>query len=180
MIRINLLHVKRKKKPQPLPPFMIYALIIFGVTILILGIFTFNLAGEVSALKSDKSAKGKKLSELRVKLKDVENYEKDNEVYKQKTKIIEQLKKKQNAPLRLLDEISARLPKGVWLTGLIDKAGAINIKGYAFSNSELVEYVQNLKGSKYLTAVTLLESRKTKLGDVPSIYKFQLTLRIKV
>ncbi len=179
MIRINLLPVKRKKKAQPLPPFFIQGAIILGVIILVLGILTFHLGGKVSDMKNEKAAKEQKLVKLKEQLKEVENYERDNEAYKEKNKIIERLKKNQNVPLRLLDEVSARLPKGVWLTALTDKSGDIDIKGYAFTNSDLVSYVQNLKGSKYLTDVELLESRKATLGDV-STYQFRLTFRIKV
>ncbi len=179
MIRINLLPVKRRKKAQPLPPFVIHSAIILGVTILVLGIYTFNLSGKISDLKNDEAAKEQKLAELKEQLKEVEHYERDNASYKEKNQIIEQLKRNQKAPLRLLDEVSTWLPKGVWLTSLTDKGGAIDISGYAFTNSELVSYVQNLKGSKYLAGVALLESKQAKVGNV-SIYQFKLTLRVKV
>lgn len=179
MIRINLLPVKRRKKTQPLPPFFIQGAIILGVVILVLGILTFRLGGKISDMKDEKVAKEKEVSELKVLLKEVENYERDNELYKEKNRIIEQLKKNQDVPLRLLDEVSARLPKGVWLTSLTDKGGAIEINGYAFTNSDLVGYVQDLKGSKYLIDVALLESRQTTLAEV-SIYQFKLTFKVKV
>ena len=93
--------------------------------------------------------------------------------------IIERLKKNQIVPLRLLDEVSEMLPKGVWLNDLQDKGGLVSIEGYAFSNSDLVSYVQNLKGSEYLTNVMLVESRQAVLGEI-SIYKFKLTFRVQV
>jgi Tfp pilus assembly protein PilN len=82
-------------------------------------------------------------------------------------------------PLRLLDEVSEMLPKGVWITNLSDKVGTVNIEGYAFSNSDLVNYVQKLKSSKYLVNVTLVQSRQQMLEDI-SVYKFSLTFRVKV
>lgn len=179
MIRINLLPVKRKKKSKPIPPVLIQAGIIFIVTVLAVVFFTFHLYGKVSDLKDTKASKERRIAELQEKLKEVENYERDNQLYIEKSQIIEQLKKQQKAPLRLLDEVSARLTKGIWLTSLNDNGGLINIAGYSFSNSELVSYVQNLKKSKYLTEVALLESRQAKLGTV-SLYKFMITFRLKV
>jgi type IV pilus assembly protein PilN len=179
MIRINLLPTRRKKKILPFLNILIPGAIIIGVVILTLVIFTFYLNSKISAMQSEKATKEKRLSELKIALKEVENYERDNKAFKEKSRIIELLQKNQSVPLRLLDEVSERLPKGVWLTTLTDKEGIISIEGYAFTNSDLVSYVQNLKGSKYFMDVTLLESRQTTLEDF-SIYKFKLTFRIKV
>ncbi len=179
MIRVNLLAVKRKKKSQPLPQYIINAVIIFAVTIIGVGLYTFHLSGQVSDKKNKKAVNEQKIKELEEQLKEVATYEKDNEAFQKKNEIIRQLKRNQEVPLRLLDELSSQLPEGVWLSLLSDKAGAVDVSGYAFSNTELVSYVQNLKNSKYLTDVALLESRQQKVGD-SLLYQFKLTLRVKV
>ena len=179
MIKINLLIVKRKKKNVQVYSTLIQGGIILGLTILVLGVFAFHLISKVSDMREEEAAKKKRLTELQVLIKEVDNYEKDNASYKEKTRIIEQLKKNQQAPLRLLDEVSEHLPKGVWLTSLADQQGVINISGYAFTNSDLVGYVQNLKSSKYIEEVALIESRQTTMEN-SSVYQFRLTFKIKV
>lgn len=179
MIRINLLPTKRKKKVLELYTTLIYSAIVSILAIFILGILTFYLSGKVSDLKKAVETREKRLKELKILLKEVADYEKDNESYREKNRIIEQLKKNQQVPLRLLDEVSTHLPKGVWLTAVTDQTGVININGYAFSNSDLVLYVQNLKTSKFFTDVALLESRQAKVGDA-SLYQFKLTFKVKV
>jgi len=183
MIRINLLpleHRRKIKKPLPaLSVVLIPAVVIFVITILVLGYFTINLAGKVSNMKVEKASKEKRLTELKAMIKEVEDYERDNKAFQDKNSIIEQLKKNQHIPLRLLDEVSARLPKGVWLTSLSESGGNTNIEGYAFTNSDLVGYVDNLKGSKYMGDVTLIESRHTIVENV-SVYQFKMTLRVKI
>jgi len=181
MIRINLLPEKkrRKKKAAPIPPFYIYSVLLAAVAVLFLGIFTLHLNSKISELKEEKAVKEQKLAELKELLKEVENFERDIDAYKRKVAIIEQLRKNQDIPIRLLDEVSGQLPKGVWLTELVNRRDSINLSGYAFTNSELVSYVQNLKGSKYMTGVELIESRKASVGGV-SLYKFKLTVKIKV
>ncbi|HEW81478.1 MAG TPA: hypothetical protein ENH18_03810, partial [Nitrospirae bacterium] len=156
MIRINLLPTaKKKKKPLILPaPFM------YGIASLLLLIIaavsiTFFINKHISNLKADIVVQEKKLDQLKVVLKKIENYEKDNEEFKRKADIIEQLKRNQIVPLVLLDEVSEVLPKGVWLTKLTDKARFINIEGYAYSNNDLVGYVQNLKSLKFFQDVML-------------------------
>jgi type IV pilus assembly protein PilN len=176
MIRINLLLTK---KPVKVPPVFVYGSI--GIIALIVALIavTFFLNKKVSDMQAEVSVKEARLKELKAAIVEVQNYEKDNKELIDKTKIIEILKKDQAVPLRLLDEVSDKLPKGVWLTVLSDKNRLINIEGYAFTNYDLVGYVQGLKESKYLTDVTLIESRQTAIDTFP-LYKFKLTFRIKV
>jgi len=178
MIRINLLPSGRKKAVV-IPPTFIYGAAVL-VFLFVVAVFSaFYLSIQISAVKEDIFAKEKRLNELKVVLKEVENYEKNNQEFRKKTKIIEQLKKNQIIPLRLLDEVSNMLPKGVWLTNLIDRGGLVSIQGYAFSNSDLVGYVQNLKKSKYFVDVMLEESRQEEIDEY-SLYKFKLTFKVKV
>jgi type IV pilus assembly protein PilN len=179
MIRINLLSTKRKKKAQPLPPIVIQSILLLVLTALVLVFLGFHFSGKITAMKNEKATKEKELVILKEKLKEVEDFERQNKLFQKRKEIIENLKRKQHAPLLLLDEVSARLPEGIWLVGLSDKGGLVEISGHAFSNTELVTYVQSLKGSKHLTDVTLLESRQQKVGDA-LIYRFKLTLRVKV
>jgi Tfp pilus assembly protein PilN len=176
MIRINLLPTK---KPLKVPPVFVYGVIGIVILFIALTIFTLYLNKKVSNMQADMSAKEKRLNELKQAIIEVQNYEKDNKELLEKTQIIEILKKDQIVPLRLLDEVSERLPKGVWLTILSDKNRVINIEGYALTNYDLVGYVQNLKESKYLTDVMLVESRQTAIESIP-VYKFKLTFKIKV
>ncbi|MBI4682824.1 MAG: PilN domain-containing protein [Nitrospirae bacterium] len=178
MIKINLLPSKRKKT-LVLPPTIIYGMVAVCITIVAIIAFTVYLNKQIVAKKADIYTKEQKLIKLKAALEEVKNYERDNNEYREKNRIIEQLKKNQIVPLRLLDEVSEMLPKGVWLTSLDDKSGVVNIEGYAFSNSDLVTYVQNLKGSKFLADVMLVESRQTDVEDF-SVYKFKLTFVIKV
>jgi type IV pilus assembly protein PilN len=178
MIRINLLPEKRKKKPLRIYTYLIRGAVILVLTILVLGIFTFRLTGKIADLKEEKVIKEKKLSELKVLLKEVENYERDNQSYREKSEIIKRLKNNQHLPLRLLDEVSIHLPKGVWLSSLGDSGGTVGLTGFAFTNVDLVSYVQNLKSSAYFQDVQLIESRQAEFGGV-SLYTFSLSFRMK-
>lgn len=178
MIRINLLKERRIKKAMPLQAIIIPGAIITVITIIVLILYTFYLNSNISTLKAERTQKEKRISELKDAIKQVENFEKDNEEYRQKSMTIERLQGRQIMPLRLLDEVSARLPEGVWLDGLQDKGGSISISGNAFTNPHIVDYVQNLKKSEYLTDVTLLESRMKEVEGY-TLYEFRLSFRMK-
>lgn len=179
MIRINLLPVKRKRKAQPLPPVVIQSIIILAVTIVAIIAVTIYMSGQISTKKASKARKEVELKGLQAQLEEVKNYERDKADFEKKIKIISKLKQNQKVPLKLLEEVSMHIPEGVWITSLADKGGLVSLTGYAFSNSELVTYVQSLKASKFLTDVALLESKQVTVGNAV-VYQFNLKLSVKV
>lgn len=179
MIRINLLVEGRKKKRKPIPVILLLGIVITVVTLSIVSAYTFYLSGKMTSLKEEKVVKEKKLKDLKEKIKTVEDYERENKIVADKTKVIEQLKKNQKGPVKILDELSKKLPKGVWLTKLQEKSGGMTMEGSAFSNPALVTYVQNLKNSQYFTNVNLVESKQKKIKEI-TVYQFKLTCKVKV
>lgn len=181
MIKINLLPVKKKRKPSkvtiPQVPIIPMA-VVFAITAIVAGYFWFSLGNKIDTLNADKASKEKTLADLKVKIKEVENFKRDNKIFEERTNIIERLKKAQSGPVLLLDEISLDIPERVWLLSLNESGGTINIEGLAFSNSDIVSFVNNLKGSKYLTDVGLIESKQGEKEKMP-VFQFKLTCRVK-
>jgi len=77
----------------------------------------------------------------------------------------------------MLDEVSKDLPSGVWLQSLTLSGGMVDIEGYAFSNSEVVAYVDNLKNSRKFSDVFLQESKQADVEKIP-VYLFKLTFKV--
>ena len=84
----------------------------------------------------------------------------------------------QAGPVRLLDVISSLLPKGVGLTALSQKGEDVDIEGTAFTNNELVGFIDRLKASSLFNEVFLVVSEQGKLEGV-EIYKYKLQLKFK-
>jgi type IV pilus assembly protein PilN len=115
----------------------------------------------------------KDLAALKVKVKEVEDYEKNKKNFEEKIGIIEQLRKNQSGPVHLLEEISRSLPDRVWLTSLTEQGGKIDLEGKAVTNAEIVDFINNLKTSRYISEIQLIESRQTAEGGIP-VYNFKL------
>ncbi|MBM4136576.1 MAG: hypothetical protein FJ241_07065 [Nitrospira sp.] len=181
MIKINLLPIarKRRKKPKPVPSFIIIMTITTVVVAVIMAYLVFFFNSQLAAKKAQFAANERKIAELKEKIAAVENFEKLNKSIQQKKEIIEQLRKNQSIPVKLLDEISNLLPKGVWLQTMTVSGESIDVEGYAFTNSEIVSYVDNVKTSKVFFDVYLQESKNTVIENV-SIYNFRLTFKMKV
>jgi type IV pilus assembly protein PilN len=179
MIRINLLPVKRKKRAKPLPTFVVTTTLITVLTVCALAYLFYYYNSSLQSTKEHFNSNNQKIDELKKKIKEVENFEKLTIVIEERTKIIEQLRKNQNVPVKILDELSKELPKGVWLQSLTVSGNNGSMEGYGFTNSDVVAYVDNLKGSKLLNDIYLQESRQITMEKIP-IYRFKLTFRVTV
>ena len=178
MIKVNLLLVKKKKKQKPLPGFLISTVFITLATVAILAYLIFFFSGRVSARQAKVRENDAKISELKRKIKDVEDYEKHNADFQKRKEIIETLGKNKSLPVKILDETSKLLPAGVWLTLMEVKGDNVSLGCTAFTNTDVVNYVDNLKNSRIFTDVYLQESVQTQTAGV-SLYNFRLTFKIK-
>jgi type IV pilus assembly protein PilN len=179
MIKVNLLPVKRKKKHKPIPSFIVTMVIIVLVTIIVMANLAFFFNSRLSKKKALFKTNENKIVELKQKIKEVENFEQLNKTIEQRNGIIEQLRKNQSMPVRLLDEANNLLPSGVWLDEMAVYGENVSMEGYAFANSDIVTYIDNIKNSQIFTEVYLQESKSTTIENT-LLYIFKLTFKIKV
>jgi type IV pilus assembly protein PilN len=178
MIKINLFPVKRKKKAKPIPAFLLVTIVVTLVSGVVMAYLVFFFNSRLAAKKAQVAVNEKTIAELKAKIKAVENFEQRNKTFKERSDIIEQLSKNKSMPVKILDEISALLPIGVWVSSLSVSEGGISIDGYGFTNPDIVSYVDNLKNSKLFTEVYLQETRSVEMEKIPA-YVFKLTFKVK-
>lgn len=177
MIRINLLPFKRKKKAKPLPTVVVSATFIgLLLTIALLYLF-FYFDSKLKSTEAQFEANKQRVADLKKRIKEVDDYEKLNKTFEERNKLIEQLRKNQNIPVMILDEVSRNLPNGVWLQSMAVGGDAVNVEGYAFSNSEVVAYVDSLKNSRKFSDVYLQETKQMEIEKIP-LYQFKLTFKV--
>lgn len=180
MIRINLLPEKKKKKKIKGPAnFAIQIAIVTVATLLAVGLATAWLKLRVSQLKTEIETNKATMADLTKKINEVKKYEQLNKEIQQKSSIIETLRKNQSVPVKILNDISMTLPSGVWLSSLVYKDEGIDLEGYAFTNFNVVNYVQNLKKLDNLTDVYLVESRESEI-EKKRAYKFKIIFKVRV
>lgn len=177
MIRINLLPVPKARKVKKQAELR-SQLVLVVLVLVIMGIFFsytwFDLNKRLRGLQKAKVEATRELEDVKKKVETVLNFEENKKNLEEKNAIIEQLKKKQGGPIRVLDEISKNLePLKLWLTGLSLEGSRVNLEGKAISNSEIVEFISNLKKSPVFSGVALVESRQTLEGNIP-VYQFTL------
>lgn len=181
MIKINLAPSKKKKKKasKPVPGFLVSAIILFVVAVVLTFFLNFLLRDKVKSLNLQKAANEQKLAELQEKIKEVKSFEDLNRKFKERKQIIEELRKNQSRPVKVLDELSKRLTEGIWLQDLSISPTDINMSGLGFTNEDVVTFVQNLKESSLLTDVYLHETAQSNSEGVV-VYRFSITVKVKI
>ncbi|TLY42412.1 MAG: hypothetical protein E6K59_08345 [Nitrospirae bacterium] len=183
MIKINLLPVKRaaKKAKVPVDTAMFQLVVGLGIVLVFVGACGYRwqmLVDEVALKTQIKESKTKELDALKKKVQEVEDYEKNKRLLEDKNRIIEQLRKNQGGPVRLLDYLSQSLdPLKIWLTS-VDGDAQVAINGKALTNDDIVQFIRNLQQSGYFTDVMLEESRQAPEEGL-IIYQFRLKMSVK-
>lgn len=125
--------------------------------------------GRLEARLSEVQAERDELSET---VQQVDRIRSQTELIRQKLRVIVQLKRNQTGPVLLLDEVSRRLPDGLWLTRMEAVEESVDIQGAALSNTAIADFHSNLRASPYFDEVVLLFSEDT--GDA---FRFHLNSR---
>ncbi|HEX9020643.1 MAG TPA: PilN domain-containing protein [Nitrospirota bacterium] len=178
MIKVNLLPTdKKKKRPSKKVSALQQQLLVGGLVLILIGLamgyFWTRQKIMIASLERQKTAAEKRIQEQDNLLKEVKNVEEERKKVSEKIELIEQLKKNQGGPVRLLDEISKALPQGVGLLSLAENNKNVDIEGEAFTNEDVVRFVDRLKASPLLSGVMLLETSLGKREGV-DIYKYKL------
>lgn len=180
MIKINLLapeRAKRARKSRQVPLQMGGVVGLFLAVFVVIGYAWWYLSNTIDQLNQQTVELNQRLTILKNQVKEVENYEKNKKDYEDKIGIIEQLRKNQSGPVHLLEEISKSLPERVWLVSLSEQGGKIDLDGKAVTNSEIVDFINNLKASQYISDIELIESRQVIESGIP-VYSFKLKCTI--
>ncbi len=175
MIKINLLPAKKKapKKVMDLQKQLVLGALIIVLVLIAMWFFWNRQKNIIESLQQQKIAAEARLREQDNTLREVKNVEEERKKVAEKIGVIEQLKKNQAGPVRLLDEVSKALPVGVNITLLNEGNNSINMEGEAFTNDDVVRFIDNLKASRFLTGVMLLETSQSK-REGTEFYKYKL------
>ncbi len=180
MIKINLLPTQRKppRKVTELQKQLIIAVVVLGGVSAGMVFYFISLNSKIAARTEEKAVAMAEVARQENMLKEVKNVEEERKKVTDKIGVIEQLKKNQQGPVRLLDEISRAIPVSVDLLTMSETSGSINLAGEAFTNEDVVKFVDNLKASEYFTDIYLIEtSQRNKDGYEIYEYKLQFTYK---
>ena len=166
MIHINLVAGERRGAKQATKRFDLGQKIaaagslIAVVTLLLLGWRYWALDQRGTQLEEDIAAAKREETRLAEVLKQVTEFEQQREQLKQRLALIDELRKGQNAPVHIIDQISRSLPEMTWLVAVDQKEYEVTIEGRSTSLSALSDLVGNLESTRYFQRpVEIVESQ---------------------
>lgn len=110
-------------------------------------------------------------------LKEVADFEARKVQLEQRVALIDELKKGQNAPVHMVDQISRSLPEMTWLTGLKQEGYTLTLQGKCLTLTSLSDFVGNLEATRYFKKpVEIIDSTVVK-GDGKGPDLIQFTIR---
>jgi type IV pilus assembly protein PilN len=154
MIRINLLAGERER-PKKRAGFQIgqkvtvVCSLIVVLTALGVGWWYWSLHKQDAALRQDIVTAEGEAARLRLVINQVQRFEEQREQLQRRVTLIEELRRGQGAPVRLVDEISKAVPDALWLTELKQSGADLTLMGKSSLLTAIAEFVDNLEASGY-------------------------------
>jgi type IV pilus assembly protein PilN len=165
MIRINLLAADRNRARsrgwfQGGHTLTALCIVILAGTSAGLGWWYWSLERASIQLDQDLAAAEQEAQRLRALIQQVQQFDQRKAQLQQRVALIEELRKGQSEPVRMIDQISRSLPEGLWLTALRQEGAAVTLDGRCITLTALSDLVANLSASGYFTAgVELVDSQ---------------------
>jgi len=178
MIRINLLTTERKAAKAPAlmteaRRVTLGASAVLLVTVLGLGWWFWSLHQQSQLLDIDIASAELDTRQLRAVLSKVQKFEARKAQLQQRVTLIEQLRKGQTAPVRVLDQISRSVPDRLWLADMKQAGTEFTLDGYATTMTALSDFVATIEDTKWFRKpVDIIDSQLTTDAKTGDIVKF--------
>ncbi|MGH9385075.1 MAG: PilN domain-containing protein [Vicinamibacterales bacterium] len=114
---------------------------------------------------------------LQAVLKEVQEFEARKRQLEQRLTLIDELRKGQNAPVHIIDQVSRALPEMTWMTSLKQDGYQVTIEGQCLTLTSLSDFVGNLEASRFFQKPVEIIDSKVVNGDgktTPDLIQFSI------
>ena len=187
MIRINLLAVERERTKKrgsgsgggPLVPaaqrVTIGASLVLLLTLLGVGWWFWSLQQASARVDREIAQAEREIQQLKTVLAQVQTFEARKAQLQQRVTLIEELRKGQQAPVHVLDEISKSVPERLWLAELTQTGADFTIHGWTSSLTALSDFIANLEATRWFKRpVEIIDSQMQSDPKTGDLVKFSI------
>ena len=167
MIRINLLPIRQFKRKESLRRQLILFVVSIVAVLAVLGGLYFLTLGAISTLNEKVASLADEEKKLAKQVAELADLKKQEEALTKKLQIIAELEAARRGPVRVLDEISLRIPaQRAWLTELTQSGSSLSIRGMAIDNETIALLMAKFEESDYLSGVRLVKSEERVVNEI--------------
>ena len=165
MIRINLL-ASGQDRAKPRRGFDVGQKVTVACTLILVltaGVVAWEfwtMRRQSRTLDQELTAARQEIQRLSSVLEQVQQFDQRRAQLQERVALIEQLRKGQGGPVRMLDQISDSLPETLWLTELRHAGNDVTVQGRATTLTALSDFVANLESSGHFSRpVEIIDSQ---------------------
>jgi type IV pilus assembly protein PilN len=164
MPRINLLPWREAERKKRQRDFLVATAgaVVAGVLVVAISMFTFN--GMVKNQFDRNNRLTNEITELDKSITEIDGLEQQRERLLARMEIIEQLQRSRPEIVHLFDEVTRRLPEGVYLNGMRQTGSQVEIRGIAQSSTRVSALMREIDTSDWVTDPSVIKVETTEAG----------------
>ncbi len=176
MIRINLLPFRAARKKENIRrQVSIFFLSLILIT-MVLFYYNISLNNKIHELDTRVKDIRNQITKYNIINREIANIKKKLDILNKKIDVIINLESNRKEPVRLLDAMTEMvIEKRMWFTRFEAKGEIISIKGIAFDNKTVADFMTRLEGSKLFASVNLTTLKQQKIQGKINLKSFQIT-----
>lgn len=163
MIRINLLEEARGAERGPVisaPSMPEENLIFYVLQVAIVVLAALGVGGywwwntqRIATLNEDIARQEAELAKLKKVIELNKELQRKRDLLRRKIEVISKLKRNQDVPVRMMDQVSKNLAEFLWLDSMTVKGRTLNLSGIAQNEYAFAQFMRNLQNSPYFEDV---------------------------
>lgn len=165
MIKINLLGEENAGGTDSMMWLAAYGASIVALFLVCIGLYVY-IGYSISDANDQVVVAEGQLARLKEKTKEVNDLERRKAELQNMTVAIAALKKSQEGPVRLLDDLNMAMPDRLWLTTASLKTNLMHLEGIALNDESIVAFTQKLRESPYFDNVRLVDRITSTLAQI--------------
>ncbi|CCK78753.1 MULTISPECIES: PilN domain-containing protein [Desulfobacula] len=175
MIRINLLPFRIARKKENIRRQISVFLLLILLTVVALVWYTITVNKQILTVKEKTNQVNSQISKYKEKADRVAKIKKDLKVLEDKLEIVSLLKKQREKQLLLFDGMTDLIvPERMWLESFKTSNDNVTIKGVAFDNPTIADFMEKLEKSILFSKVDLKTAQMRKFKNDVMLKSFEL------
>jgi type IV pilus assembly protein PilN len=174
MLQINLLPVREVRKRFEARQMVLQQVLVLILTCAAIGAFHARLSSQMQRTQARIHQMDKDIAQFKPQLEQVEGFKKKKKELEKKIEVIESLDRQRRGPVRIMAELSDRIPERVWLTSLETNGNQVKLQGESLDNELVAIFVRNLSESKYFGDVDLDGTKLAKQKRGLNLVQFDM------